>query len=230
MRLSARLFDATVLVTDARDGNFRPPETSDVDAARVADERRRAIVDRPWTFVRQVHGSVVHVVNEPTGPLEIKADALVSNSPGVALAVLGADCALVGLASAEGVIGAVHAGWRGLVAGVVEQSAAQMRALGATAITAAVGPFVRKECYPFQEGELEIATRAFGQSVRSRGQFGQGQQDSLDMEVALCRALLRSGIVLTSVLGGCTCDEGFYSERARHDRERHCLVVSSGED
>lgn len=101
--------------------------------------------------VTQVHGAVVVTVRsawpEGAGP---RADALVTATPGLALGVVTADCAPVLLADAQaGVIGAVHAGWRGAVAGVLEATLVAMEALGAarTRIAAAIGPCIRQPSY-----------------------------------------------------------------------------------
>jgi YfiH family protein len=97
----------------------------------------------------QVHGIDVAVIEQPhapgTGP---RADAMVSRRRGVALGIVTADCAPILFADPDkGVIGAAHAGWRGAVAGVIEATTAAMRALGATAITAAIGPCIRQPSY-----------------------------------------------------------------------------------
>ena len=97
----------------------------------------------------QVHGAEVVRVTEPwsagAGP---RADAMVTDRPGVALGIITADCAPVLLADAEaGVVGAVHAGWRGAAAGVLEAAVAAMRALGATRVRAAIGPCIRQASY-----------------------------------------------------------------------------------
>ncbi len=65
-------------------------------------------------------------------PMEIKADALVTAVPGVALSVLTADCQPVLMADpVAGVIGAAHAGWKGAIAGVLDATVEAMVALGA---------------------------------------------------------------------------------------------------
>ena len=101
--------------------------------------------------LQQVHGAAVITVDQPwaagAGP---QADAMVTCRPGVALGIITADCAPVLLADpAAGVIGAVHAGWRGAVAGVLEATVAAMAALGAdpARIAAAVGPCIRQPSY-----------------------------------------------------------------------------------
>lgn len=99
----------------------------------------------------QVHGAEVVTVDDPwpagAGP---RADAMVTRRRGIVLGIITADCAPVLLHDAQaGVIGAVHAGWRGAVAGVLEATVAAMAALGATpaGIAAAVGPCIRQPSY-----------------------------------------------------------------------------------
>jgi YfiH family protein len=104
------------------------------------------------TVVRmhQVHGADVHVVDEAgaaTDEVPV-ADALVTSLPGVVLLVRAADCVPVLLADpVAGVVGAVHSGRPGLAAGVVPAAVAAMRDLGATDLTAWVGPHVCGACY-----------------------------------------------------------------------------------
>lgn len=99
--------------------------------------------------VHQVHSPDVVTV---TGPLadRPKADALVTNVPGLALSVLTADCQPVLFADrTAGVIGAAHAGWRGALSGVLANTVRAMEALGATApnITAVIGPTISQRAY-----------------------------------------------------------------------------------
>ena len=111
--------------------------------------------------INQVHSAdVVHV----TGPLpeRPRADAMVTATPGLALAILTADCQPVLLADAEaGVIGAAHAGWRGARDGVLEATIDAMEALGAERgrIVAVIGPTISQSAYEvgpeFLEGFLD---------------------------------------------------------------------------
>ena len=101
-------------------------------------------------LVNQVHGrQSVEAAQWPAGPPD--ADALVTRRSGLVLGILTADCVPVLLADTSSrVIGAVHAGWRGALAGVVESCLADMVHLGAHAerITAIVGPCIRAPHYP----------------------------------------------------------------------------------
>lgn len=121
------------------------------DPAAVLDNRAR--VERwagaPVAYGRQVHGRAVAVVEaRPAEPPEV--DALVSVSPDLAVAVVVADCVPVLLADpVAGVVAAVHAGRRGLVAGVVQATLEAMVGRGATTdrIRAAVGPAIAGASY-----------------------------------------------------------------------------------
>ena len=92
--------------------------------------------------LHQVHSADVVHVREPGDARGVRADAMVTTVPGLALAALSADCAPVLLADGEaGVIGAAHAGWGGAFRGVLEATVEAMTGLGArrTAIRAVVG-------------------------------------------------------------------------------------------
>lgn len=122
------------------------------DQAAVAANRHRlaAALSRDIVYMEQCHGGEVEVVESmPTVPP--RCDALVTSDPRLALAVLVADCVPVLLASAEGVVAAVHAGRPGVVAGVVPHAVAAMRDLGATSVDAVVGPSVCGRCYEVPE-------------------------------------------------------------------------------
>lgn len=100
--------------------------------------------------IHQVHSpDVVTLTAPPQGPRP-KADALVTATPGIALAVLTADCQPVLFADPVArVIGAAHGGWRGTQAGVLEATVDAMEALGATRanIRAVIGPTISQSAY-----------------------------------------------------------------------------------
>lgn len=101
--------------------------------------------------VHQVHGIDVAIARAPwRGGQRPQADAVVTDVPGVAVGVLTADCAPLLLADAQaGVVAAVHCGWRGALAGVVEAAVAAMENLGAGrgGIAAAIGPCIAQRSY-----------------------------------------------------------------------------------
>lgn len=129
---------------------------SDDIPANVAINRRRAVDmvglgQVPLVTCDQIHCANVVQVTTPWDQNDApKADALVTNQPGLALGVLTADCAPVLFAdAASGVVGAAHAGWKGAVGGVIEATLAAMVELGAdpNAVHAAVGPCISQASY-----------------------------------------------------------------------------------
>ncbi len=182
----------------------------------------RGLVGLPWTFVRQVHGARVLVVEGPADGLA-EADAIVTRSPATALGVLGADCALVGLASGERVVGVAHAGWRGLVAGVIGATAAVMRTMGAGRVEAVVSACIHAECYPFGARELARVAALLGDDVVGTAADGS---PALDLPAAVRRSLAAADVELVAEAGVCTaCSGEYFSHRARRDAARHVLGV-----
>ncbi|MDR3438481.1 peptidoglycan editing factor PgeF [Telmatospirillum sp.] len=130
---------------------------SNDDPARVTANRTRALAlldlePRALATVQQQHTTDVVVVDDkwtPDAPIQV-ADAMVTSRAGVALGILTADCAPVLLADPRAnVIGAAHAGWRGALAGVLDNTIAAMIKLGAkpSRIAAAVGPCIAHRSY-----------------------------------------------------------------------------------
>ena len=123
----------------------------------VRENRRRAAAvfglgEPDLLTVHQIHSTEVLTVADDrwTSPGAPKADALVTDRAGVALAVMAADCAPVLLADAQaGVIGAAHAGWRGALAGVVQATIGAMEQLGARRadMRIVVGPCIGPASY-----------------------------------------------------------------------------------
>ena len=185
--------------------------------------RRRAVVDLPWTWLHQVHGAGVVRVTRPGDGAGTMADAAVTAGEGCAVAVLTADCAPVALASREGVIGVAHAGWRGVAAGVIEATVAEMEALGATGIEAAVGPCIHAECYEFGASELDEVAARLGDIVRATTAAGA---PALDLPAAVRAGLARAGVETVNEIDVCTaCSPDHFSWRARRETQRQATVV-----
>ncbi len=186
-------------------------------------------------WVEQVHGRAVRTVEGATRDLPApgaglprvvrsgRGDALVSREAGTALCVLVADCAPLALASPEGVFAAVHAGWRGLRAGVVDAAVEAMAAGGATSVVGALGPCIHPCCYEFGAGDLEEMAGALGPSVRGRT---RGGRPALDLPAAVVAALSRAGAGQAGGVARCTgCGGGSFSHRVSRSPERQALVV-----
>ncbi len=100
---------------------------------------------------KQVHSPLAVIVKEPWLPQDRpEADAMVTREQGVALGILTADCVPVLFADERaGVVGAAHAGWRGALGGVIENTIAAMETLGAerSRIATALGPCIWQDSY-----------------------------------------------------------------------------------
>lgn len=206
---------ASVVFTDRSHGDLA------VGSVGV-DERRRALVDAPWTWFHQVHGARVLVVTRPGEHAGEDADAAVTALPGAVLAVQVADCAPVALVG-DGIVGVAHAGWRGLAAGVLPATVAAMRALGAGRISATIGPCIRPECYQFGATDLDAVAHALGDHVRATTADGA---PALDVPAAVVSSLAAAGVDDVVDLGTCTaCSTAHWSHRRSGDVGRQAVVA-----
>jgi YfiH family protein len=98
---------------------------------------------------KQVHGTAVAVASEAGGLSLAEADAVISCGPGRMIGVVTADCVPILLSTERGeAVAAIHAGWRGLAAGVVARGVAALRSLaGDQRFVAAIGPHIGPCCY-----------------------------------------------------------------------------------
>ncbi len=124
----------------------------------------------------QVHSANVVIADDHTGKDRPKADGIVTATSGLALGIVTADCGPVLLADASaGIVGACHAGWKGALGGVLENTIETMRSIGASRdhITAVLGPTISAAHYevgpdfpkPFVERDAD-ATRFFASSAQ----------------------------------------------------------------
>lgn len=194
----------------------------------------------PIHTVHQIHSADVQVLGpddvEPTGrPVSsFEADGLVTALPGVGLGVRTADCAPVLMWSPEGIVGAAHGGWTGLLAGIIEAVAASMRTLGATDVRAVLGPCIGPECYEFGAADLDRMAAHFGNDVRATASDGSV---ALDLRAAVAAACARADVTLSlhtsaatqgEAVPPCTgCGGAHFSHRARAERARQLAVIWS---
>jgi polyphenol oxidase len=198
-------------------GDFADP------LAPGAVSAQRLLADAPWTWLNQVHGNKVVVVERPGAHCAEEADAAVTTCTRAALVVRTADCAPVGLASPDGLVAAVHAGWRGLMAGVLEHAVATIRSLGAGEVVAALGPCIAPHAYRFSRVDLEHVAARYGQRVVAEDEAGY---PALDLPEAVRAALGLAGAPVIADAGVCThCSADHWSWRAAHDRGRQATVV-----
>jgi polyphenol oxidase len=196
---------------------------ADVVARDVVDRRWRVIAPRPVTWLDEVHGTDVVVVDAPGAGTGRTGDGMVTAVTGAALGIWVGDCAPVAFVAAEGVVGAAHAGWRGLEAGVLGEVVSVMRRLGATEITAVLGPCLHVECNEFGPADLDRLVGRFGADVAGTTAW---DTPAFDLPAGVRAALARDGVGLAPVSQPCTgCDLRFWSHRARAERQRHGMAV-----
>lgn len=202
-------------------GSSDQSEIVAINRARVA--QAMDVEPAMLASVHQVHSAdVVRVDGAQDGPRP-KADGLVTNTPGIALSILTADCQPVLFADREaGVIGAAHAGWRGALEGVLEATVDAMEELGATRarIQAVIGPSISQRAYEVGAEFLDTFLMEDPQYARF---FANGQGDRLHFDLTgfgLYR--LREAGVAAEWTRHCTYsdEERFYSyRRTTHAKE-----------
>ncbi len=185
-------------------------------ATHVGDDQATVLSNRaeletllgvPIQFMNQVHGDAVarvgvEIIAEPT------ADALVTQSPGIGLAVMVADCIPLLLASSESVA-AVHVGRKGLMNEVALAAINEMRSRDNSEITAVVGPSICGECYEVSQNIYDEVSKRFPLAASKTRDGGF----SLDLSRALIDQL-RGLEVRVVDEGRCTVEESsLYSYR-----------------
>lgn len=204
--------------------------TGSADDQNLVKENRRRVArwmgveaDRLMT-AHQVHSPDVLVVREPFPGDRPKADALVTDTPGIAVAASTADCGPILFADAKSrVVGAAHAGWKGAFTGVLENTIAAMEGIGAQRdnIVAVLGPSISQPNY---EVGPEFIERFIAADVENGKYFIPSQTPAhamFDLNSYTVDRLRRAG-VQAEMLGRCTYAEVdlFYSyRRTTHRKE-----------
>jgi YfiH family protein len=158
-------------------------------------------------FASQVHGAGVLWVEGPGFAGE--GDAMITRTPNLILAIRVADCVPI-IVAGTGVVAVIHAGWRGLVAGVIETCIGQME--GAGPLVASVGPRICSDCY--EVGSEVVA--GISESVPPAVFVRNGRpKPHVDLGAAAAHQLCAAGVSEVEVLSECTrCDPRFWSHRA----------------
>jgi len=200
------------------------------DPARVVVNRTRlceAVDADPdgATMAWQRHGGTVTRAQPrgiiTPGTVYDHCDGLWSDAPGRAMLLLTADCMPIAIARSDGLRPAVeilHAGWRGLLAGIV---AAGVRAIGARKLVAAIGPSIGPCCYEVGDEVAAPFRQAFGDDVVHEG-------GKLDLWTAAERALRAAGVEQVDRFDLCTACNGdrFFSHRRDHGRTGRQGVIA----
>jgi YfiH family protein len=232
--------NAAVWFTDRNGGVSRPPyDTLNVadhvgdDRSAVAENRRRVactiaaaerVPDDPdrWVWLRQVHGStVVRAADATVNGRE--GDASVTSAIGLPLVVQVADCVPIALVT-DDAVAAVHAGWKGLEAGVVADTVDAMRASTTAAVRAWVGPCMMPCHYAFGAADLARLVHRLGAGVAGHT---LAHEPALDLPAAVEVALRGAGVDDVEHSGRRTGHDAvrWFSHRRDGPTGRHAMVV-----
>ena len=189
---------------------------------RNRDLARDALLpDASLVTVRQVHSPEVVTVTGPIGEADRPAaDAMVTNLPGLILGILTADCVPVLLADAQaGVVGAAHAGWKGAIAGVTDNTLAAMEKLGARRdqISATIGPCIGRASY---EVTSDFARHFEEEDVENSRFFSSAREGHCQFDIAayVAARLATAGVSRVEMM-----DEDTYSQPDRfYSYRRSC--------
>ncbi|AXK40889.1 peptidoglycan editing factor PgeF [Crenobacter cavernae] len=173
------------------------------DPAAVAENRRRLALALPHepVWLNQVHGVVV-VDADKVGRAVPDADASVSRTPGIVCAIMTADCLPVLLADVDGtVVGAAHAGWRGLVGGVIEATVSAMAVPG-DRLAAYLGPAISPDAF---EVGGEVRDAFLAHDAAADAAFSAIDDGKYLADIYALARLRLAALGVTQVSGGDAC-------------------------
>ena len=228
---------AQVLFTDRSGGVSRPPFNSANLAEHVGDDPADVAVNRQrlgqqlgvdrLVWLSAQHGGHVAVVgtDDQDIPQTVQADAVVTNQTGIGLVALGADCVTATMFDRRnGVIAAMHCGWRGLVAGIVTNTLEAMVDLGAEpeAVDVQLGPAICGQCYGVPDARAhEVGGYTPAALTRARdGQVG------ISVPAGVCEQLARRSV---SAVANPHCtfeDDRWFSYRRDGRTGRHAAAIA----
>jgi len=214
---------------------------SNDDPANVAENRRRmaeqmGVTPKHFLSVHQTHSPNVVVTSGPwQGPSRPLADAIVTRTEGLAIAATAADCGPILLVDPNArVIGAVHAGWKGALTGIVESTVDAMEKLGAerSSIVAAIGPLIRQHSYEVGGEFVERFIEADAENALFFIPAAREDHAMFDLAGFIRMRLENTGVLMIDDIGVDTySDERFYSyRRSVHRKEpdygRHVHAIA----
>ena len=168
-------------------------------------------------FMKQTHSDIVKIVDETGSNFE--CDALVTQSKGVGLAALAADCMPITFEARE-VVGVAHVGRVGLLNRISVNTVSTMRSLGAEEITATIGPSICGRCYEVSAQMYHEFTSAVPESATTT------QAHSLDLRAGVIAQLEVCGVTVVN-LDICTLENPlYYSHRRGGEVARQAGIVS----
>ncbi|MDE0008718.1 MAG: peptidoglycan editing factor PgeF, partial [Gammaproteobacteria bacterium] len=212
---------------------MRPPDFSStfqrddpVGATRQRQQLQRRAGVGAIQWLDQVHGRDVIQASRQTAQSTPTADAAWTGEPGLGLAIRTADCAPVVLFAKRkdaDAIAAVHCGWRGTVAGIIEHTLAAL-STPPERISAWIGPTICPNCYEVDAPVRDRLSAPERDAVLTDGR--DAQHWWLDLAGLVSHRLQGAGVHSVASTGLCTAhDAGFYSHRDRGDRGRMATVA-----
>ena len=215
---------------------------SNDNPAHVAENRRRMaaqirVPPEHFLTVFQVHSPDVAVATEPWDTAaRPKADAIVTRTAGLAIAVTAADCGPILLADPKArVIGTAHAGWKGALTGIIESTVDAMEKLGAERgnIVAAIGPLIRQQSYEVGNEFVERFVEADAENAPHFLPAAREGHAMFDLAAFIRKRLDNAGVLMIDDTGIDTySDERFFSYRrsvhrkeADYGRHVHAIVL-----
>jgi YfiH family protein len=174
-----------------------------------------------WVGLRQVHGTDVVRVAAPLGTPP-DADASVTTEVGLPLVIFTADCAPLAIV-ADGGVAAVHAGWAGLEAGVIERAVEELGTVAPGPFRAVLGPCIHPARYEFGADLLDRLVARFGETVAARTAT---DAPALDVPAAVRAALHMAGIDELDDVNVCTAaSSDYFSYRRDGETGRQAMLV-----
>ncbi|HUA10841.1 MAG TPA: polyphenol oxidase family protein [Solirubrobacteraceae bacterium] len=210
------LLGANVLFTDRRYGNLSTLAGDGHAQGRARRDALRAELGLSGLLAgAQEHGTRINVLRALPANGELDpADGHASALPGVGLMVLAADCLPVALASSDAVA-VVHAGWRGLAAGVLEAGVSALGELSRGPFEAIIGPAAGRCCY--EVGDDVFAAFALQPTDERR----------IDLRAIAHARLARAGVAAIHDVDACTiCGESYFSHRREGERAGRQAVIA----
>jgi len=179
------------------------------------------------TVPSQVHGAEVFTVSQPGEGNGTECDALLTTCPGASIAVRTADCVPIAIYGRSigntPIVGAIHAGWRGIRSGVIDNAIQQVRDYGAQHVRAIIGPHISTDQYEFGAVELGEVVAVVGDKAVGHTKSGKL---ALDLAAAVVEQLVRNSVTVDHHTCRCTAGDGrYWSHRADRDTQRGALIV-----